>query len=50
MNKIFQPLLGKGALVYMDNILIYAKSCAEHADLLNKVLTILQTHHFYVNL
>jgi hypothetical protein len=50
MNKVFQPLLGKGVLVYMDDILIYSKTKAEHAVLLDQVLKILRENEFYVRL
>lgn len=50
MNKIFQPLLGKGVLVYMDDILVYAKTPAEHVCLLEKVLQILHENEFYAKL
>eukprot|EP00955_Chlamydomonas_euryale_P002101 23161-Chlamydomonas_euryale.AAC.1 len=36
MNKIFAPLLYKGVLVYLDDILVYAKSQEEHDQLLEQ--------------
>ena len=50
MNKVLSKLLRKGALVYMDDILIYAKTREEHAALLNEVLTLLGKNDFYVKL
>ena len=50
MNKLFQPLLGKGVLCYLDDILVYAKTPEEHEKLLQQVLHILQTNEFYCRL
>ena len=50
MNKTFHHLLGKGVLVYMDDILVYAESEAEHAKFLAEVLQILQDSNFYAKL
>jgi hypothetical protein len=50
MNKVLAPLLRKGALVYMDDILIYAKTREEHARILEEVLTLLADNDFYVKL
>ncbi len=30
MNNVFMPLLDDGVLVYMDDVLVYSKSVAEH--------------------
>ena len=35
------PLLDSGVLVYMDDILVYSKSVAEHKLLLDKVFHLL---------
>ena len=35
MNNIFFDLLDKGVLVYLDDILVYSKTIAEHNILLN---------------
>ena len=50
MNKLFQPLLGKGVLCYMDDLLIYAKTPDEHERLLKQVLQILESNDLYVRL
>lgn len=34
-------------MVYLDDTLIYSKSCEEHSDHLNKVLTILRNEKFF---
>ena len=48
MNKVLAGHLRKGALVYMDDILIYAKTQEEHARLLDEILTLLGQNDFYV--
>lgn len=50
MNKVLASLLRKGVLVYMDDILIYARTKEEHARLLDEVLTLLSKNDFYVKL
>jgi hypothetical protein len=50
MNRIFTPLLRKGVLVYLDDILVYAKTKEEHDSLLRQVLQILQGSQYYVKL
>ena len=50
MNKIFRPLLGRGVAIYLDDILIYAKSKDEHAALMDKVLQILEENEFRLSL
>ena len=37
MNLIFRHLLRRGVLVFMDDILIYSKTLAEHVQLLREV-------------
>ena len=50
MNRVLANYLRKGVLVYMDDILIYAKTQEEHARLLDEVLTVLSANDFYVKL
>ena len=50
MNKILSPLLYKGAIVYLDDIIIYSKSESEMLSLLRKVLEILRTASLKLNL
>lgn len=44
MNTILAPLLRKGVLVFIDDILIYSVTLEEHVRLLQQVFQILQTH------
>ena len=44
MTEVLQDLLFKGVIVYLDDILIYAKNRQEHDKLLEEVLKRLQQH------
>lgn len=48
MNTIFQPLLRKCVLVFMDDILIYSKTLSEHLEHLHQVFSLLQQHQLYL--
>ena len=49
MNMIFQDLiLAKKIMVYMNNILIFSKSMAEHILIINQVLQILCDNDLYL--
>jgi hypothetical protein len=50
MNLVFAPLLRKGVLVFMDDILIYSRTLPEHLELLQKVFDILKANRFYIKL
>lgn len=50
MNTIFQHILRKCVLVFVDDILIYSKTLQEHLSHLTKVFSILQQHHLYLKL
>jgi hypothetical protein len=38
MNHVFSDMIDLGLLVYMDDILVYAKTVKEHDDLVRKVM------------
>jgi len=50
MNQIFEPLLRKGVLVFMDDILIYSATLDDHLLLLQQVLDTIQQHNFFIKL
>jgi len=50
MNSIFAPLMRKGVLVFMDDILIYTPSLDSHTTLLQQVFQLLQDHQFFLKL
>jgi hypothetical protein len=50
MNTIFQPLLRKCVLVFVDDILIYSKTLSEHLEHLNQVFGILHQHKLYLKM
>jgi hypothetical protein len=47
MQEIFQPFLDKFVIVFLDDILIYSKTLAEHKTHLCQVLTTLRQHQLY---
>jgi len=50
MNHILCPFIGKFALIYFDDILIYSKGLDEHIDHLRQILDMLRNESLYVNL
>jgi hypothetical protein len=48
MNKVFEQLLRKCVLVFMDDILIYSSSLEAHELHLKQLFHILQEHQFFV--
>ncbi|CAL9127272.1 unnamed protein product [Musa textilis] len=50
MNRVFHPYLNKFIIVFIDDILIYSKSRAEHEYHLNTVLKVLRQEKLYAKL
>ena len=49
MTTIFQPLIGKNVVVYLDDILIYSESCEQHAQDIKEVFDLLRKHKLYLH-
>jgi hypothetical protein len=47
MNSVFMPELDKFVVVFIDDILIYSRTEAEHAEHLHLVLQRLRDHRLY---
>ncbi|KAB2595534.1 S ribonuclease [Pyrus ussuriensis x Pyrus communis] len=47
MNRVFQPYLDRFVIVFIDDILVYSKSKAEHVQHLTLVLKRLREHQLY---
>jgi len=50
MNRIFRPFLDKSIVVFIDDILIYSKTHAEHVEYLRTMLAILRGKKLYAKL
>ena len=50
MNKIFEPLLRKCVLDFMDDILIYSPSLEAHMQHLQQVFDIIQANYFSIKM
>ncbi|CAL9086561.1 unnamed protein product [Musa textilis] len=50
MNRVFHPYLDKFVIVFIDDILIYSKSMAEHEYHLKTVLEVLRQEKLYAKL
>ncbi|KAK3519157.1 hypothetical protein QTP70_020008 [Hemibagrus guttatus] len=48
INKVFQDILGKWVIAYIDDILVYSTSLEEHVHHIRAVLSRLQQNHLYV--
>ncbi|KAK3544440.1 hypothetical protein QTP86_012423 [Hemibagrus guttatus] len=48
INKVFQDILGKWVIVYIDEILVYSTSLEEHVRHVRAILSRLQQNHLYV--
>ncbi|KAK3522991.1 hypothetical protein QTP86_010489 [Hemibagrus guttatus] len=48
INEVFQDLLGKWVIAYIDDILVYSTTMEEHVCHVGEVLSRLQRHHLYV--
>jgi hypothetical protein len=49
MNRIFSPMLYKFCLVYLDDILIFSKDAASHAQHIRAVLDVLRENKLTVS-
>ena len=47
MNRVFKEFLDTLVIVFIDDILVYSKSKADHEEHLRKVLTILRAQRLY---
>ena len=47
INRVFRPFLDQFIIVFIDDILVYSKSKAEHAMHLRMVLQTLREHQLY---
>ncbi|KAK3535527.1 hypothetical protein QTP70_016798 [Hemibagrus guttatus] len=48
INEVFQDILGKWVIAYIDDILVYSTSLEEHVRHVQAVLSRLQQNHLYV--
>ena len=47
MNNVFRPFLDLFVIVFIDDILVYSRSEAEHADHLRTVFGVLRTRELF---
>ncbi|KAK3543156.1 hypothetical protein QTP70_011951 [Hemibagrus guttatus] len=50
INGVFQDLLGRNVIAYIDDILVYSASMEDNVRQVREVLARLQRHHLYVKL
>ncbi|RYE21911.1 MAG: hypothetical protein EOP45_08990, partial [Sphingobacteriaceae bacterium] len=50
VNLIFDKLIGKGVYVYLDDVIIYAKTKEEHDKILWEVMDLLEEHNLQLNI
>ena len=50
MNRVFKPFLDEFVIVFIDDILVYSKSFAEHEQHLRMVLQTLRNKRLYAKL
>lgn len=50
MNIVLSPLLRKGVLVFIDDILVHSSTLEQHCELLRQVFQLLAKHQFYLKM
>jgi hypothetical protein len=50
MNDVFKPHLGKSVLIYLDDILIFSRTLADHAKHIDEVLTLMSQNNLFAKL
>ena len=49
MNDVLRPFIDSFVVVYLDDILIFSKTCSEHLQHVEQVLSTLQQQKLYAN-